>query len=60
MYVIKEVAMYLSLTMSIFLFYYGFWEGIRIFNEDGKVKGETFLLSIVMGFVFAILSTRLS
>jgi hypothetical protein len=46
--------------MSIFLFYFGFWEGIRIFNEDGKVKGETFLFSIVMGFVFAILSSRLS
>jgi hypothetical protein len=49
---IKAFAMFLSLVMCIFLFAYSYMEGIRISNEEGKVRATTFLFSLVTACIF--------
>ena len=56
---LKAFAMFLSLAMCIFLFTYSYMEGIRMSNEEGKVRGGTFIFSIVMGLVFAFTANTL-
>ncbi|WP_456277877.1 hypothetical protein [Bacillus sp. AK128] len=52
--------MILSFIMSVFLFLIGYWEAIKISNEEGNVRGETVIFCLVMGFVFAIFASTFS
>lgn len=46
--------------MSVFLFLVGYWEAIKISNEDGYVRAGTMIFCLVMGFVFAIFANSFS
>lgn len=60
MYTIQYLAMVLSIIVSVLLFFYGYLEAIRIANsEEGKVKGETLIFCVLMGFVFVYFSNSL-
>ncbi|MCH1627802.1 hypothetical protein [Fredinandcohnia quinoae] len=51
---LKAVAMFISLSMCIFLFAYVYIEGLRISISEKreKVEAGTFLTSLLMAFVF--------
>ncbi|WP_246946144.1 hypothetical protein [Bacillus pinisoli] len=46
--------------MSVFLFLIGYWEAIKISNEEGNVRAGTMIFCLVMGFVFAIFASDFS
>ncbi|MGG7621513.1 hypothetical protein ACVBAX_19765 [Robertmurraya sp. GLU-23] len=50
---LESFSLYLSLFMAIFLFYYAYWEGIRIANSEGKVYGGTFIFTFVSACIFS-------
>ena len=50
---LQTVALYLSLIMTLFLFSYAYFEGIKISDTEGKVQGGTFIFSVVSAFIFS-------
>ncbi|WP_428911230.1 hypothetical protein [Niallia sp. Krafla_26] len=50
---LQTIALYLSLIMAVFLFLYAFFEGIKIADSEEKVRGGTFILSVVSAFIFS-------
>jgi ABC-type spermidine/putrescine transport system permease subunit I len=52
--------MIFSFIMSVFLFLIGYWEAIKISNEEGLVRGGTMIFCLIMGFVFAVFASTFS
>ncbi len=52
---LQTIALYLSLIMAVYLFLYAFFEGIKIADTDNeeKVYGGTFILSVISAFIFS-------
>jgi hypothetical protein len=46
-------AQHLSYFMAIYLFAYSYVLGLKISDSTKPVRGFTFILSVVMGFVFS-------
>lgn len=59
MVVVKDVAMVVALLSSMGLFLYGYFEGLRLCNEKGKVRGEGVIISFSLAMVFALLANDL-
>lgn len=57
---ITFILMLLTLFLSLVHFSYGYKEAIRISNEEGPVHGLSLILSVPLGFAFAILSSTFS
>ncbi len=57
---IVQATMILSLVMSVFLFFLGYWEAIKIGNEQGQVYGGTMIFCFVMALIFAIFANSFS
>lgn len=60
MVLVKDVALVVALLTSMGLFLYGYFEGIRLCNKKGKVRGEGVILSFSLAMVFAILANNLN
>jgi hypothetical protein len=52
--------MIFSFIMSVFLFLLGYWEAIKIGEEQGRVKGGTMIFCFVMGLIFALFANTFS
>lgn len=50
---LESLALYLSFFMAIYLFIFSFIEGIKIANSTGQVRGETFIFSTTLAFIFS-------
>ncbi|MCA1057177.1 hypothetical protein LCM10_19720 [Rossellomorea aquimaris] len=48
-----QLAQYLSYFMAIYLFAYSYVLGLKISDSTRPVRGFTFILSVVMAFVFS-------
>ncbi|MGR3765487.1 hypothetical protein [Rossellomorea sp. NS-SX7] len=48
-----DTAQYLSYFMAIYLFAYSYVTGLKISESTKPVRGFTFILSVVMAFVFS-------
>lgn len=57
---IKYSAFLVALLTSIGLFLFAYFEGVRISNTDGKVRGEGMIVSLSLALFFAMMATRLS
>jgi hypothetical protein len=55
---IYQATMLLSFTMSVFLFLRGYWEAIKISDEQGNVNGGTMIFCFVMGLIFAMFANN--
>lgn len=49
--------MLVTFFLSLIHFMYGYFEAIRICNEDGPVSGWSVIFSFPLGFVFAYFAT---
>ncbi|KMJ58735.1 hypothetical protein AB685_06520 [Bacillus sp. LL01] len=56
---IKYAAFSVALLTSLGLFLFSYFEGLRISNEEGKIRGEGFIASVSLAMFFAIMATRL-
>ncbi|KSU59485.1 hypothetical protein AS034_18860 [[Bacillus] enclensis] len=50
---VMDAAQYLSYFMAIYLFAYSYVTGLKICESTKPVRGLTFILSVVMAFVFS-------
>ncbi|MCM3619081.1 hypothetical protein M3936_15945 [Sutcliffiella horikoshii] len=56
---IKYAAFLIALLTSIGLFLFAYFEGLRLSESDGKVRGESLITSFSLALFFAIMATRL-
>ncbi|WP_096156852.1 MULTISPECIES: hypothetical protein [Bacillus] len=56
--VVQNIAMIVALLSSILLFLYGYFEGIKMFNKKGKVRGEGIIFSFSLAMVFALFANK--
>jgi hypothetical protein len=56
---VKYAAFMVALLTSIGLFLFAYFEGVRLSNADGKVRGEGVVFSFSLAMVFAILANKL-
>ncbi|WP_404444825.1 hypothetical protein LG307_17925 [Sutcliffiella horikoshii] len=56
---VKYAAYIVALITSIGLILFAYFEGLRICEEEGKVRGEGFIASFSLGIFFAMMATRL-
>ncbi|MGD6832691.1 hypothetical protein ACQCT5_11040 [Sutcliffiella halmapala] len=59
MIVVKDVAMVVALLSSMGLFLYGYFEGLRLCNQRGRVRGEGVIFSFSLAMVFALIANDL-
>ncbi|WP_223701563.1 hypothetical protein [Sutcliffiella deserti] len=59
MFLVKDIAFIVALLSSIGLFLFGYFEGVRLCNKKGKVRGEGVIASISLAMVFALLANSL-
>jgi hypothetical protein len=59
MNVIKDIAFVIALFTSMGLFLYGYFEGVRLSDKKGKVRGESVVVSFSLGMVFAMLANKM-
>jgi hypothetical protein len=59
MIVVKDVAMVVALLSSMGLFLYGYFEGLRLCNQNGRVRGEGVIISFSLAMVFALIANDL-
>ncbi|MCG1021894.1 hypothetical protein [Sutcliffiella horikoshii] len=57
---IKFTAFLIALLTSIGLFLFAYFEGVRLSESEGKVRGENMIMSFSLALFFAIMATRLS
>ncbi|MFZ3590589.1 hypothetical protein ACOI1C_15385 [Bacillus sp. DJP31] len=57
---IFQATMMLSFIMSVFLFLLGYWEAMKISDEQGRVRGGTMIFCFVMGLIFAMFAHSFS
>lgn len=57
---IYQLTMLLSFVMSVFLFLRGYFEAIKISDEQGQVSGGTMIFCFIMGLIFAMFANNLS
>lgn len=50
---LQTFALYLSIIMAVFLYSYAYIEGLKIANTEGKVRGGTFIFSVISALVFS-------
>ncbi|MEA3320208.1 hypothetical protein FZC76_16850 [Sutcliffiella horikoshii] len=56
---VKYAAFLVALLTSIGLLLFAYFEGLRISDKEGKVRGEGFIVSLSLGIFFAMMATRL-
>lgn len=56
---VKNVAMIVALMSSVGLFLYAYFEGIKLFEKKGKVRGEGVIFSFTLAMIFAIFANKL-
>ncbi|NLP51084.1 hypothetical protein [Bacillus sp. RO1] len=56
---VKYAAFLVALLTSIGLLLFAYFEGLRISDKEGKVRGEGFIVSFSLGIFFAMMAMRL-
>ncbi|MBM7622430.1 hypothetical protein JOC95_004347 [Bacillus tianshenii] len=59
MIVVKDIAMVVALLSSMGLFLYGYFEGLALCNQEGKVRGEGVIIGFSLAMVFALIANDL-
>ncbi|MBN8193489.1 hypothetical protein JI667_15165 [Bacillus sp. NTK074B] len=50
---LPDVALFLSFIMAVYLFAYSYVQALIICESTTPVRGMTFIMSVVMAFVFS-------